>query len=302
MFLILLILSIIARVRDWFKIKLSESKRPLVAGVRMERIQIPSRDPNRFIPAIKYTPEGTQGKLPVYLSWQASGFVLKRLGLDRNMHSQFAKQLNTVVIDAAYRKAPEHKFPAAFDDAEDAVAWVLASSDKFDTSKFVVGGSSAGGCLALTMSARYSPKIKGCFALYPLTVMLRQPREAPNGYFKSGIILTPRIINFLLKTFMASDAQFDDIRLNPVKESMAKFPENILVACGDADTLYNDSKLFYKKVQAEGSPAQRTNIEFLTVPNEAHEFNNFPDTPETDNARVQLYSAAIQKIRAAQNA
>src|SRR5699024_184135 len=103
----LCLLSYLLRIYDWINLKLSGSKRPLVDGVRVERFKIPSREPGRFIPAIKYTPEGATGKLPVYLSWQASGFLLKRLGIDRHMHSRFAKELNTVVIDASYRKSPE---------------------------------------------------------------------------------------------------------------------------------------------------------------------------------------------------
>ncbi|PKI83912.1 hypothetical protein MVES1_002114 [Malassezia vespertilionis] len=299
--LFLFVIVNIIRIIDAFILFFTAHKRPLVQGVRVERIKIPSRDRCRSIAALKYTPEGATGKLPVYLSWHASGFMLKRLGIDRHMHSLFCKELNTVVIDAAYRKSPEHKFPAAHQDAEDVLLWVIASMDQFDTSKIVLGGSSAGGNIALNMSVRFYPRIKGCFALYASTMLVvGQRRRAPNPNYKSGVVLSRLGYRLIGAAHFSTYEEYNDLRFNAINADTRMFPDYMLFACGDADSLYSDSKHLFEKVQSEGSKTQRAHTEFLTIPNEAHEFNNIPRHPDSYVARDKLYAAAIDMIRAAQ--
>ncbi|KAK6216117.1 GTPase-activating protein [Pestalotiopsis sp. IQ-011] len=71
---------------------------------------------------------------------------------------------------------PEHPFPAAPHDAEDALRWVAGQPGLFDLGRVVVAGFSAGGCLALPMAAA-SPALRKkelvgaplAIAVYPMT-------------------------------------------------------------------------------------------------------------------------------------
>lgn len=299
-------LSYALRLHDFIKIKLTEKLRPLVPGVRVEYIKIPSRDEGRFIPAIRYTPEGATGALPVHVNFQASGWVLMRLGLDRYMLSLFAKRLNATVIDAAYRRAPWYRFPSAQDDCEDATAYVFANPSLYDSSRVTLGGSSAGGCMALVTAATFGPsKIKGVFSLYPVTRMerhaeMKKHKVQLNKKFHSGIVIPAWIMSFFVLAYANGDeAELNDVRFSPFKESVSKFPEHILLACGDADTLYGDGKVLIEKIHREGSEGQKKNTEFLSIPDEAHEFNNFPQSPHSVEWRDKLYEAAIAKLQAA---
>ncbi|WFC96120.1 hypothetical protein MBRA1_002776 [Malassezia brasiliensis] len=299
-------ISYALRLHDFIKIKFTEKLRPLVPGVRVEYIKIPSRDEGRFIPALRYTPEGATGALPVHVSFQASGWVLMRLGLDRYMLSLFSKRMNAAVIDVAYRRAPWDRFPSAQDDCVDATAYVFANPSLYDSSRVTLGGSSAGGCMALVTAATFGPsKIKGVFSLYPVTRIesyagMKKHKVQLNKKFYSGIVIPPWMMSFFVLAYgNGNDAELNDARFSPFKESVYKFPEHILLACGDADTLYDDGKVLIEKIHREGSEGQKRNTEFLSIPDEAHEFNNFPQSPHSVEWRDKLYDAAIAKLQAA---
>jgi hypothetical protein len=91
-------------------------------------LEIPSRDRGRSIPANLYLPPNAQlnptSPLPVLINWHGSGFVLPGHGADAIFCARMAETAGIAVLDADYRKGPEHVFPAAINDAEDALRWV----------------------------------------------------------------------------------------------------------------------------------------------------------------------------------
>lgn len=142
---------------------------PLVeAGVRKQRIQIPSRDPGRFIAADLYLPldkNGDPPRLPVLVNWHGSGFIFPLLGTDAYFCTRMARDAGVAVLDADYRKAPEHPYPAAIDDAEDTLRWVAspsatASASHWDPRRVAVSGFSAGGHIAAVAASHLKQKLE----------------------------------------------------------------------------------------------------------------------------------------------
>ena len=76
-------------------------------------------------------------------------------------------------------------------------------------------------------------------------------------------------------------------------------PNHILIACGDADVLYEDCQKMVEKIHQQGSAEQKRNTELFSIPDESHEFNNFPTHPHSYEWRDKLYDSAIAKIKAA---
>ena len=117
-----------------------------------ETIFVPSRDVGRTIRTNVY---GTPGDkpTPVLLNFCGSGFVLPTYGNDDEYCRFIADKTDYTVIDVQYRLAPEHPFPAAFNDAEDVVRWVQSQSERFDVSCISLSGFSAGANIALAIAS-----------------------------------------------------------------------------------------------------------------------------------------------------
>lgn len=294
------------RILDWIQIALSRRCRVVASNdVKIELIRFPSRDSGRYIRAYRYTPANATGKLPVYLHWHASGWILKRLGIDIHLCSRISKELNCVVLECDYRKAPENKYPAAHNDTEDAVLYVLANEHAYDTTRISVGGSSAGGNMALSLSARLgSERIKSCFALYPAAHLTHPERldtvmGCVSDKFRSGVVIPHWCMKLFINAYTTPGTDMNDPRLSPMFYDASKFPKYVAVACGDADTLYRMSFDLMKKISGSASG---TNVDgsrkFICVLNEAHEFNTFGRTRASQEERDRVEGEAINMIRA----
>jgi len=108
------------------------------------------------LPARIFTPTAPTGSapFPVLLYFHGGGFVIA----DKNVYDAgpraLAEAANCVVVSVDYREGPEHRFPAAHDDAAAAYRWLLenAHSLQGDPQRIAVGGESAGGNLAANVS------------------------------------------------------------------------------------------------------------------------------------------------------
>jgi acetyl esterase/lipase len=91
----------------------------------------------------------------VYLSIHGGGF---NLGSSRSMDGQnwdLAQFANVVVVSPEYRLAPEHPYPAAYEDCEAVAAWLVDHAEaEFGTARLLIGGESAGATLAATTLLR----------------------------------------------------------------------------------------------------------------------------------------------------
>ena len=101
-----------------------------------------------------YQPMGVSGTKPIIVYYRGGGWVIASLDIYEATPVSLAKQLKAVIISVDYRMGPEHKFPAAHDDAIAAYRWVLdnAASWGGDRKRIAVAGESAGGNLAANVS------------------------------------------------------------------------------------------------------------------------------------------------------
>ena len=113
---------------------------------------IPGPD-NTQLPIRIYTPAGN-GPFPVVLYFHGGGFVIATNDTYDASARELANGAGAVVISVEYRKAPEHPFPAALQDAVTAYYWTIqnAASVKGIPTKVAVVGESAGGNLAAELA------------------------------------------------------------------------------------------------------------------------------------------------------
>lgn len=136
---------------------------PDVPGLLVENRTVPA-DP--AVPVRIYRPQHAHGAI-VWL--HGGGFVMGDLDTEHPWATRIADSAGAVVVSVDYRLAPEHRFPAAFDDAYAVLTWTAehAAELGIDPDRIAVGGHSAGANLAAAIALRardeQGPRI--CFQL-----------------------------------------------------------------------------------------------------------------------------------------
>lgn len=129
-------------------------------------------DGGREIAIRIYSPD-TKEQTPIVIYFHGGGFVTGDLESHDDICAEICERANVTVFGIEYRLAPEHKFPAAFDDCKAVLNAVgsFAEAYNFDIDRLVLSGDSAGGNLAaaLCLYARdeNGPSIKGQVLVYP---------------------------------------------------------------------------------------------------------------------------------------
>src|SRR3954463_14858299 len=105
------------------------------------------------VPVRIYRPQGAHGGI-VWL--HGGGFVMGGLDVEHPWAARIAQGSRTVVVSVGYRLAPEHRFPAALDDAYAAVMWTAEHAAELgvDPQHIAVGGHAAGAGLAAAVALR----------------------------------------------------------------------------------------------------------------------------------------------------
>jgi acetyl esterase len=125
-------------------------------GVEVEDITIANGD-NEALPARVYRPMGLLSRLnPLALYFHGGGFVTGDLDSHDASARAIARRSGAIVVSVAYRLAPEHRFPAAHDDAWTAWKWLAERIGEFggDPRRLVVAGEDAGANLAAHVALR----------------------------------------------------------------------------------------------------------------------------------------------------
>jgi len=130
--------------------------------------------PGGEIPVRIYTPQA-KGPLPALVYFHGGGWVIGNLDSHDGVCRALANKGGCVVVSVDYRLAPEHKFPAAAEDAYAAAKWVAenAAALGIDAARVAIGGDSAGGNLtavvALMARDRGAPALVYQLLIYPVT-------------------------------------------------------------------------------------------------------------------------------------
>lgn len=113
---------------------------PMRRGIACQRFAIGE------IPAAWFMPPQA-GSESALLYLHGGGYVIGCIRTYRRMCAELASSANCRVLAVEYRLGPEHRFPAAVEDAAAAYRWLLDQG--YDPGKIIVGGDSAGGGLTL---------------------------------------------------------------------------------------------------------------------------------------------------------
>jgi acetyl esterase len=232
---------------------------PAVAEIRA----LTATGRNGAIPLRLYRPLGAAAgmALPALLYYHGGGWVIGDLDTHDVVCRQLANRAGCAVIAVDYRLAPEHAFPAAVEDAFDALCWVRdqAAALSVDSEKLAVGGDSAGGNLA-TVAALLardagSPRLRYQLLIYPATdfigVYESQERLA------EGYLLTRANQAWFQAQYLPNKADRADWRASPLHApSHAGLPPAYVLTAG-YDPLSDEGEVYANKLEAAGAAVTR---------------------------------------------
>ncbi|MEQ8266294.1 MAG: alpha/beta hydrolase [Parvibaculum sp.] len=224
------------------------------AAVEVSDLKVPG--PAGPLDARLYRPEGASGPLPGLVFFHFGGCVIGDLDTCHTFCTMIADIAGAAVLSVAYRLAPEHKFPAAGEDAVAAYKWSQANAAALGMvpGRIGVGGDSAGGYL----SAHVAQEAKREGFTAPAVQLLIYP--VTDWGWKGGsmescaqVYPLPRdVMDWFGALYMNSAADAADPRLSPMKSpDLAGLAPAIIVTAG-FDVLRDQGLAYAEKLKAAG--------------------------------------------------
>ncbi|WP_144152209.1 alpha/beta hydrolase [Paraburkholderia sp. BCC1885] len=238
-----------------------------VEAVRSDDMLIPGAVGS--IAARVYRPAG-DGPFPLILYFHGGGWVIADLDVYDATPRSIAAKSNAIVVSAHYRQAPEHKLPAAHEDAYAAWRWIVENGAGLggDPTRIAVMGESAGANLAINVSihARDSgqPMPLHQALIYPVasnnivSISYEENRNAKPLNKKMMLWFVQNVIN--------DESDLSNPLINVVSADLSNLPPTALVTAG-IDPLRSDGEKLAEKLRDAGVGVEHRNYRGAT-----HEF------------------------------
>ena len=270
---------------------------PLLAVKRVENLMIPG--PKGEIPIRLYYPSGDP-PFAVLVYFHGGGWVMGDLATHHGVCHALAKRSSCLVVSVDYRLAPEHRYPAAVEDAYAATSWVAQNTDAIqaDPDRLAVGGDSAGGHLAavVTLMARdrKGPRIDLQVLIYPIT----DCNFSTSSYVenKEGYMLTSDLMRWFWNHFIDDEGQANDPYVSPLRaKNFSDLPQAVIITA-EYDPLRDEGEAYGKRLLEAG-----VKVTLSRYPGMIHGFIRM--TAQLDNAKeaVDEIAGRLREILRIQN-
>lgn len=213
------------------------------------------------IPVRLYYPDQHQAaeSLPALVYLHGGGWTIGDLDTHDVVCRTLCCDAQCVVMSVDYRLAPEHPFPAAYDDAVAAWLWLHAQAEQrgVDPQRIAIGGDSAGGnlaaaaCLGLRALAK-KPAMQ--LLIYPTTHMQpTTPSYQTNG---KGYMLTQESMAWYAGNYLSKPEDALDWRASPlVATSLQDLPAAFTLTAG-FDPLRDEGRYYADALSQAGVSSQ----------------------------------------------
>lgn len=239
--------------------------------VSVEELRLGSR------PALKFTPAGADHARAL-LFLHGGGFVVGSPRSHQVMCAYLAKACGCSVYSLDYRLAPEHPFPAAVDDAEQ--AW-QALQRKYASDALALAGDSAGACLSLSLLLRLrdgEASLPACALLIcPLAdLSLSSESIARNRHMEPLLTRDWLAVN---NEYYAAETPLDAPEMSPAFADFSGLPP-LLIQAAAHDLLLDDARRIHALAKDAGVDSKLEVFADL-----GHDFQLSPDlVPEAQRA------------------
>jgi monoterpene epsilon-lactone hydrolase len=212
-----------------------------VSGLQGEWSIVPGSEPSR-----------------VLMFFHGGGYCSGSIVSHRRMVTEAGRAGGMRTLAVAYRLAPEHPFPAAYDDA--LTAWRFLRDEGIPPARIAVGGDSAGAGLAVALIGQLRDaheELPGCaWLVSPWTDLTMSGSTFAT---KDGVdpIIHKEYLNELANAYLPTGIDGKDPRVSPLYADLTSFPP-LLIQVGSAETLLDDATRF---ASAAGAVDVRVTLE-----------------------------------------
>lgn len=210
------------------------------------------------IPIRIYTPDGNS-PFPVLVYFHGGGWVLGDLDAVDSTCCALCLGAKCVVVSVDYRLAPEHKFPAALEDAYTAIQWVVsnATAINIDPMRVAVAGDSAGGNLAAAVALmardRREPVLMYQLLLYPVT-HYNFDTQSYQLYGQGDYGLRKDEMIWFWHHYLASEADGKNSYASPLlAKNLSNLPPTLMITA-ECDVLLDEDLAYANRLQEAGVP------------------------------------------------
>ncbi|MBN9654109.1 alpha/beta hydrolase [Halobacillus sp. GSS1] len=278
--------------RDYYEVAREYFKELPVEGVTVDDSSFKGRSGND-IPVRIYTPEG-EGPFPVLVYFHGGGWVFGNIDSSDNICRYFSCHAQTVVVSVDYRLAPEHKYPAAFHDALDAITWVSNEAGHWNTDphRLAVGGESSGGNLAAA-SAIYFMDNHGIEIAHQflITPVLDYNFDTDSYRANYTYNLTNEKMKWFFQHYLNREEEGRDVFVSPLRiKKMAGLPPTLMVTA-EYDPLREEAFAYAERLQASGVSVTHHHFEDLV-----HSFINMSGVVDRSAEALESITRTLKEM------
>ena len=248
------------------------------------------------LPVRIYRPDVDAPDLPVLVYYHGGGHVIGNLDTHDAVARNLCNGAGCVVVSVDYRLAPEHRFPAAAEDAFAALQWCAAHGHEIgiDPQRVAVAGDSAGGNLAAVaaLMARDAggPDIRLQVLVYPVTDYACDT-ESYRTYAEGYGALEAQSMRWFRDHYLRGEADRHDWRAAPLCAGDLSGLPPALVLIAQCDVLHDEGEAYAQRLRVAG-----VDVEYHECQGMIHGF--FTMAPMVDGAvRAQkLVCSALRRM------
>ena len=246
---------------------------PPINGVSTEAVQIAG------LPAEWSVPTGTD-PVGTILYLHGGGYFQGSVATHRRLVAALCLGGGTRGLSVGYRLAPEHRFPAAVDDAVAAYRWLISDGGE-EPSRVIVAGDSAGGGLTfaalIALRDAGDPTPAGGFGISPWTDLAGTGQSLVTRRDQDPLI-DPGGVHEMAARY-AGDTDRRHPLVSPLYGDLNGLPP-LLIHVGGAEVLYDDAARMADAARKAG-----VEVEFADWPEAFHVWHMMAGMiPEADEA------------------
>ncbi|MDQ3720145.1 MAG: alpha/beta hydrolase [Actinomycetota bacterium] len=208
------------------------------------------------VPSRLYVPQAAAASGPLLVFFHGGGWVQGSVQSHDAACRTVADRAGVRVLSVDYRLAPEHVFPAAFDDCLAAYLQVAEQPEGFGAraGEIAVGGDSAGGNLAAAVALHARDAGLPVPALQWLLYPVCDVPDHHESYrtYAEGFYLGAERMRYLFERYVPNPTEREDLRVSPLRAGDLSGLPGAFVAISLADPLRDEGEAYARRLEQAG--------------------------------------------------